>query len=426
MLDGVSLDQLRTFIAAVEEGSLSAASRKLLRAQSAVSQSVSTLEEQTGVALFDRAGRYPKLTAGGRVPLSDARAAVSSVDVLKARAKGMASGLSAGREFGVMSPLGWRLSDLFAKRAFLLNGLGWGGMPAHTVRQDIAKGRLAAPEIEDRPEGAMILPMAAVCRTAAPPGPAGRWFIARLRSLARAGALVLACAALVPGPAAAQAADPPAPPAFPVPGTPAPAEAPAPGSVTLDHPRVVDTGRLKGSGRTAALFGVTGADDAGHRMQAAIQAKGDRVSCEPHAAGGFTCTLPDGTDAAIIPLANGTARATDEATDAYRAVEAAAQAARRGIWATLPPPPAVLAHPVARTSALVAAGSRSYPLDGLQGFAGKPAQDMQAYIVAHGDRLACQQQGAEQRFVCTLPDGSDLGQAALARGAARAAALCAL
>jgi len=37
MLDGVSLDQLRTFIAAVDEGSFSAASRKLLRAQSVVS-----------------------------------------------------------------------------------------------------------------------------------------------------------------------------------------------------------------------------------------------------------------------------------------------------------------------------------------------------------------------------------------------------
>jgi DNA-binding transcriptional LysR family regulator len=46
MLDGVSLDQLRTFIAAVGEGSFSAASRKLLRSQSVVSEQVSNLEEQ--------------------------------------------------------------------------------------------------------------------------------------------------------------------------------------------------------------------------------------------------------------------------------------------------------------------------------------------------------------------------------------------
>ena len=34
MLDGVSLDQLRTFIAAADEGSFSAAGRRLRRAQS--------------------------------------------------------------------------------------------------------------------------------------------------------------------------------------------------------------------------------------------------------------------------------------------------------------------------------------------------------------------------------------------------------
>ena len=65
MLDAVSLDQLRTFIAAVDEGSFSAASRKLLRAQSVVSETISNLEDQIGVRLFDRSGRYPKLTAAG-------------------------------------------------------------------------------------------------------------------------------------------------------------------------------------------------------------------------------------------------------------------------------------------------------------------------------------------------------------------------
>src|SRR5260370_23226201 len=65
MLDAVSLDQLRTFSAAVDEGSFSAASRKLLRAQSVVSETISKLEEQIGLQLFDRSGRYPKLTAAG-------------------------------------------------------------------------------------------------------------------------------------------------------------------------------------------------------------------------------------------------------------------------------------------------------------------------------------------------------------------------
>lgn len=93
MLDGVSLDQLRTFIAAVDEGSFSAAARKLNRVQSAVSGWVGGLEEQIGVTLFDRTGRYPKLTPEGMLLLTDARSIVAGVDTLKARARLMASGL---------------------------------------------------------------------------------------------------------------------------------------------------------------------------------------------------------------------------------------------------------------------------------------------------------------------------------------------
>jgi len=93
MLDGVSLDQLRTFIAAVDEGSFSGASRKLLRSQSVVSDTIKTLEDQIGVALFDRSRRYPKLTAEGVVLLADARNIINGVDLLKARAKGMVAGL---------------------------------------------------------------------------------------------------------------------------------------------------------------------------------------------------------------------------------------------------------------------------------------------------------------------------------------------
>lgn len=296
MLDGVSLDQLRTFITAVDEGSFSAASRKLFRAQSVISQTISNLEEQIGVALFDRSGRYPKLTPAGEVLLADARSIVSNVDLLKARAKGIAAGLepelsvvvdvmypidavtqvakefrrqypgvalrvyvealggavqpvldercsvgivgslphipvqlayerlsgitflmlcssdhplaaikgkipkdvlaqhtqivltdrselSKGREFGVMSPLTWRLADLFAKHHFLLNGLGWGGMPLHIVRDDIANRRLSVLRIEDVPPEGLVLPMSAVWRSSSPPGPAGRWFIERLKQI---------------------------------------------------------------------------------------------------------------------------------------------------------------------------------------------------------------------------------------------------
>jgi DNA-binding transcriptional LysR family regulator len=80
-----------------------------------------------------------------------------------------------------MSPLTWRLGDLFAKHAFLLKGLGWGGMPLHAVKQDLLQGRLVKLSIEDLPEEGLILPMSAVYLTAKPPGPAGRWLIERLR-----------------------------------------------------------------------------------------------------------------------------------------------------------------------------------------------------------------------------------------------------
>jgi DNA-binding transcriptional LysR family regulator len=95
MLDGISLDQLRTFIAAVDEGSFSAAARKLNRVQSAVSGWVGGLEDQIGVVLFDRSGRFPKLTPEGVLLLADARNIVSGVDTLKARAKLMTSGVEA-------------------------------------------------------------------------------------------------------------------------------------------------------------------------------------------------------------------------------------------------------------------------------------------------------------------------------------------
>jgi DNA-binding transcriptional LysR family regulator len=93
------------------------------------------------------------------------------------------SELTHGREFGVMSPLTWRLSDLFAKHAFLLKGLGWGGMPVHTVEQDLQDQTLVKLRIEDLPESGLALPMFAVYLSSLPPGPAGRWLIERLKLL---------------------------------------------------------------------------------------------------------------------------------------------------------------------------------------------------------------------------------------------------
>ena len=294
MLQSVSFDQLRMFVAAADEGSFSAAARHVQRTQSAVSEAILNLEAQLAVSLFDRTGRYPKLTKEGVILLADAREVIADVDAMKARAKAIAGGLeaeliavvdvflpinsvaelargfravfpstplrlyvealgsavqpvidgrvdlgivgslpeipaglvkerlseikfmmvaaaghplasyrgiipkeelsrhvqlvltdrsalSAGREFGVMSPATWRLGDLFAKHAFLLGGLGWGGMPLHAVSKDIAEGRLVPLRVEDVPEDGLSLPIFAIYREGEPPGPAGRWMIDQLK-----------------------------------------------------------------------------------------------------------------------------------------------------------------------------------------------------------------------------------------------------
>ena len=93
MLDAVTLDQLRTFIAAADQGSFSAAARKLRRAQSVVSQALANLEGQLGVTLFDRSARYPTLTEDGRALLENARAVADQMDGFKARAKTLREGL---------------------------------------------------------------------------------------------------------------------------------------------------------------------------------------------------------------------------------------------------------------------------------------------------------------------------------------------
>jgi DNA-binding transcriptional LysR family regulator len=295
MLDGVSLDQLRTFIAAADEGSFSAAGRKLRRAQSVVSQTLANLETQLGLALFDRAGRYPRLTESGTALLAEARGVVRGMDGFKSKARAISEGLepelavsvdvmypmasltqavgafrqafphtplhlyvealgavvkpvmdgvcrlgvlgslpvvpegmeaerlldvplvtvvapdhplaavpapvspreieqhvqlvltdrstlTQGKNYGVLSPLIWRLADLGAKHAFLRAGFGWGHMPTAMVAQDLAAGDLVRIHLQSLQPGMAPIAMYAVYRKDLPPGPAGRWFLERLRS----------------------------------------------------------------------------------------------------------------------------------------------------------------------------------------------------------------------------------------------------
>ncbi|MGN6317359.1 LysR family transcriptional regulator [Trinickia sp.] len=90
MLDNVTINQLRAFVAVCDEGSFSGAARKLRRAQSAISHAVSALESAFDVLLFERNTRKATLTAAGRNLLPDARAVISRTEEMKMRAVAIA------------------------------------------------------------------------------------------------------------------------------------------------------------------------------------------------------------------------------------------------------------------------------------------------------------------------------------------------
>jgi DNA-binding transcriptional LysR family regulator len=292
MLDALTLDQLRTFVAIAEARSFRAAAGQLSRVQSAVSQAIANLEAELGIRLFDRSGYRPALTPAGQALLPDARAILLKVDAMRARARGLGEGLelrlaialdpqfplglaaaalkelhdsypsvsvwmwtaplgaaivalrearctlaitaadipdprieleslmfvpraavaaathplaaraktgppltaaeladhlqivvpdpsplTEGRDFGVLSPGTWQVSDNETKRALILAGAGWGSLPLWLVERDLAEGRLvriAVAEFGQRGETFVRAYLAH--RTDQPLGPAARAF----------------------------------------------------------------------------------------------------------------------------------------------------------------------------------------------------------------------------------------------------------
>lgn len=134
-----TIDQLRIFLAVVEEGSFAGAGRRLNRAVSAISYGIGNLEDQLGLALFRREGtKRPVLTTEGKAILADARVVASGIAALHARAKGLTEGLEAEVSLAVdvMLPAE-RLSEIL--RAFA------GQFPTVPLRLHIeAMGAVAA------------------------------------------------------------------------------------------------------------------------------------------------------------------------------------------------------------------------------------------------------------------------------------------
>lgn len=281
-----SIDQLRVFLAVVDEGSFHAAARRLGRAISAISYGIGQIEAQLGLTLFEREGsRRPQLTAAGHALLASARAVTGEMDALLAKARDHHQGLEAeltlaidvmyppavlsallreftlafptvdlrlhvealggvtamvldgradlgvagpvvssypelertsvgrvelvpvaaphhalaragaiapgvsrqhlqlvlsdrspltqGRDFSVLGARTWRLADLGAKHALLLEGIGWGNMPMHLVADDLAAGRLVRLALPEAPS--VDYRLHALWRRDCPPGPARQW-----------------------------------------------------------------------------------------------------------------------------------------------------------------------------------------------------------------------------------------------------------
>lgn len=292
MLDALTLDQMRAFVAVAEAGSFRAGAGRLSRVQSAVSHAIGNLENHLRIALFDRSGYRPTLTPEGRALLADVRAILLKVDSTRARALGLGEGvelglaialdpqfplglaaaalkdlhdaypsvsvqlwtaplgaaiaalaegqcalaitaadlphprielealsfvpraavaaathplaarsrggeplaaaeladhlqivvpdpspLTEGRDFGVLSPGTWRVSDNAIKHALILAGVGWGSLPLWLIERDLAEGRLvriAAAEFGQQGETFVRAYLAR--RTDQPLGPAATAF----------------------------------------------------------------------------------------------------------------------------------------------------------------------------------------------------------------------------------------------------------
>lgn len=91
-----------------------------------------------------------------------------------------ASGLTKGRDFNVLSYKTWRVSDIATKHALIRGGLGWGGLPASILRDDLASGTLVHLDLQAYEQGEY--PIYAMRRISNPPGPAATWMIDAFRS----------------------------------------------------------------------------------------------------------------------------------------------------------------------------------------------------------------------------------------------------
>lgn len=90
----MDLKQLQVFVATADTPSFRAAADRLATQISSVSRTIAALEDELGVALFERGARGVRLTEVGRAFLTDARRILSDVDRARDAAQSIAAGVT--------------------------------------------------------------------------------------------------------------------------------------------------------------------------------------------------------------------------------------------------------------------------------------------------------------------------------------------
>jgi DNA-binding transcriptional LysR family regulator len=111
-----TLRQLQFFIAAAEAGSVSGAARALSISQSSVTEAIRALEDDLGVALFDRQARGLLITHKGSAFLRHARQILEDVAIARTAFRDEGEAMTGRLSLGVTSLVaGYVLSDILSR-----------------------------------------------------------------------------------------------------------------------------------------------------------------------------------------------------------------------------------------------------------------------------------------------------------------------
>jgi DNA-binding transcriptional LysR family regulator len=103
----MELRHLRYFVAVGEDQHYGRAAERLGIAQPALSRQIQDLEKELGFTLFDRLPRGVKLSAAGKLFLSDAQRILQEVEGAKLRAERVATGKAGTLRVGFVEALSW-------------------------------------------------------------------------------------------------------------------------------------------------------------------------------------------------------------------------------------------------------------------------------------------------------------------------------